>query len=44
MERKMVTRYILGSNEAGSVLYGSDANDLTKTITEALNADYKKGE
>ncbi|WP_418512663.1 OmpH family outer membrane protein [Corallibacter sp.] len=34
--------YILGSNEGGSVLYGNEANDLTQTILDALNADYKK--
>lgn len=36
--------YILGSNEAGSVMYGEESKDLTKIITEALNADYKKTE
>ncbi|MDX1278687.1 OmpH family outer membrane protein [Oceanihabitans sediminis] len=34
--------YILGKNEAGSVLYGSEANDITEPVTEALNASYKK--
>ncbi|TXE08442.1 OmpH family outer membrane protein [Gelidibacter salicanalis] len=34
--------YILGSNEAGSVMYGDDSNDLTKEILEALNAEGKK--
>jgi len=34
--------YILGSNDAGSVMYGEDANDLTQTILEALNAEYTK--
>ncbi|RZN84485.1 MAG: OmpH family outer membrane protein [Winogradskyella sp.] len=33
--------FIFGKNEAGSVMYGQEASDLTKTITEALNADYK---
>jgi len=33
--------FILGKNEAGSVLYGQDTSDLTQTITDALNADYK---
>ena len=33
--------FILGKNEAGSVLYGEDNSDLTQTITDALNADYK---
>ncbi|WP_339632420.1 OmpH family outer membrane protein [Bizionia echini] len=36
--------YILGSNEAGSVMYGDEKNDLTKEILDALNADYKKSE
>ena len=34
--------YILGSNEAGSVMYGNSTNDLTQTVLEALNAEYKK--
>lgn len=35
--------YILGTSEAtSSVIYGEDANDLTKIILDALNADYKK--
>lgn len=34
--------YILGSNEAGSVMYGSEGNDLSQVILDALNADYKK--
>ena len=34
--------YILGSNEAGSVMYGKSENDLTQTILDALNAAYKK--
>lgn len=34
--------YILGKNEAGSVLYGKESNDLTKTILEALNEKYKE--
>ena len=34
--------YILGKNEAGSVMYGSEANDITKTVAEALNATYTK--
>ena len=32
--------YILGSNEAGSVLYGEDASDLTQEILKALNESY----
>jgi outer membrane protein len=34
--------YIFGSNEGGSVMYGAEANDLTKIISDALNAEYKK--
>lgn len=34
--------YILGSNEAGSVLYGEESKDLTKEILEELNKSYKK--
>ncbi|MFD2551510.1 OmpH family outer membrane protein [Bizionia sediminis] len=34
--------FILGSNEAGSVMYGKDEYDLTKIIAEALNAAYKE--
>ncbi|MBT8260518.1 MAG: OmpH family outer membrane protein [Flavobacteriaceae bacterium] len=34
--------YILGSNEAGSVMYGEETSDLTQTILDALNAEYKK--
>jgi outer membrane protein len=35
--------YILGTSEAAStVLYGSEENDLTKTILDALNAESKK--
>lgn len=33
--------YILGKNEAGSVIYGREANDLTEIVTEALNTSYK---
>ncbi|MFD1062593.1 OmpH family outer membrane protein [Winogradskyella litorisediminis] len=34
--------FILGQNEAGSVIYGEEASDLTSEITEALNAEYNK--
>ena len=34
--------YILGSNEAGSVLYGEDDSDLTQEILKALNDTYEK--
>ena len=33
--------FILGSNEAGSVMYGKESQDVTKDILEALNADKK---
>jgi len=32
--------YILGSNEAGSVLYGEEASDLTQEILKVLNENY----
>jgi|SRR5690606_26794448 len=34
--------YILGSNEAGSVMYGEESKDLTKEILDELNKAYKK--
>jgi len=35
--------YILGTSDAAaSVLYGTDENDLTQTILDALNKEYKK--
>lgn len=35
--------YILGTSEvSASVMYGEEENDLSKTILEALDADYKK--
>ncbi|MFD2822529.1 OmpH family outer membrane protein [Lacinutrix iliipiscaria] len=35
--------YILGTSDAAaSVLYGTEENDLTEIIIEALNASYKK--
>jgi len=33
--------YILGSNEGGSVLYGKEASDLTQTILDLMNEEYK---
>lgn len=36
--------FILGQNEAGSVMYGVDANDITEVIIEELNKSYKKEE
>ncbi len=32
--------YILGKNEAGSVMYGSEANDISEAVTTAINAAY----
>jgi outer membrane protein len=29
--------FILGANEAGSVMYGAEANDITDEVLEALN-------
>lgn len=29
--------YILGKNEAGSVMYGTEANDISEAVTKALN-------
>jgi len=37
-------RFILGSNEAGSVMYGTEEVDLTQTILDALNEAYKNKE
>lgn len=34
--------YILGSNEAGSVMYGEESKELTKEILDELNKAYKK--
>jgi len=36
--------YILGKNEAGSVLYGSEANDISEQVAKALNEAYGKKE
>ncbi|WCO01665.1 OmpH family outer membrane protein [Psychroserpens ponticola] len=36
--------YILGANDAGSVMYGTDANDITLTVIDALNANTNKEE
>jgi len=36
--------FILGSNEAGSVMYGTEEVDLTQTVLEALNEAYKNKE
>lgn len=35
--------FILGTSDAAAtVMYGTDENDLTQTILDALNAEYKK--
>lgn len=34
--------YILGKNEAGSVMYGESSKDITDTLLKALNEAYKK--
>jgi len=34
--------YILGSNEAGSVMFGAEENDLTEAVTKALNTEHSK--
>lgn len=34
--------YVLGGGDGGSVLYGTDANDLTDEIVKILNEKYKK--
>ncbi len=34
--------YVLGGGDGGSVLYGTDSNDLTAEIVKILNDKYKK--
>ena len=36
--------YIFGKNKAGSVLYGSESNDITKEVTDALNKKFGSNE
>jgi outer membrane protein len=36
--------YILGANDAGSVMYGLESNDITQTVLVALNAKGKEEE
>ncbi len=36
--------YILGANDAGSVMYGSEGNDITQTVIDELNSGAKKEE
>lgn len=33
--------FILGANDGGSVLYGTEKKDITKEVTEYLNNQYK---
>lgn len=33
--------FILGKNQAGSVVYGIEANDITEVVTTAINEAYK---
>lgn len=33
--------YILGSNEGGSVMYGDESKDITSTILDLINTEYK---
>ncbi|WP_041632726.1 OmpH family outer membrane protein [Maribacter sp. HTCC2170] len=40
--KKNAYSYILGGGDGGSVLYGTDANDLTSQITKILNDNYSK--
>lgn len=34
--------FILGKNEAGSVMFGDETKDISEEIIEAINSDYKK--
>lgn len=36
--------FVLGSNESGNVLYGSEKADLTEKIIDAINEDYGSGD
>ena len=36
--------YILGKNEAGSVMFGKEENDISEEITKKLNDSYKDGD
>lgn len=42
--KKNTYSFILGKNEAGSVMYGTEQNDITKAVIEAINAEYKAKE
>ena len=32
--------FIFGKNQAGSVIYGAEAKDITEVVTKAINEDY----
>ncbi len=34
--------FILGKNQAGSVMYGADTKDITEAVTKAINSDFGK--
>lgn len=34
--------FILGANDAGSILYGTENRDITKEVSEYLNQEYEK--
>ena len=36
--------FILGKNEAGSVMFGKEDTDITEVIIEAINTSYKDKE
>ncbi|RED46363.1 periplasmic chaperone for outer membrane proteins Skp [Winogradskyella eximia] len=36
--------YILGKNEAGSVMFGKEENDISEAVTKAINAAYGEKE
>ncbi|WP_335966712.1 OmpH family outer membrane protein [Galbibacter sp. PAP.153] len=39
--KKQGYTFVLGSNDAGSVLYGEESKDITSEVLKALNDDYK---
>jgi outer membrane protein len=40
--KKRGYKYILGANGTGSILYANKKNDITETILEGLNKEFKK--
>ncbi len=36
--------FILGKNQAGSVMYGAETKDITEAVTKAINDDYGKND